>query len=71
MIKRNREWQIVSQVFRSRPSPGGAQQRKAKRNSLRGGRWDFAPVSFRVMMFEIFLLYSVGSSRSLSFKILQ
>lgn len=68
MIKRNREWQIVSHIFRSHWSPGCAQQRKAKRNNLEGGRWDFAPVSFRVMMFEIFLLYSVGSSRSLSLR---
>lgn len=46
------------------------EQRKAtgqfETKQLRRGTMGFAPVSFRVMMFEIFLLYSIGSSRSFS-----
>lgn len=73
MTQINSEWQIVSYVFflsvavRFFPFALGVNKekwQKKTRNTKRlreGGWWDFAPVSFRVMMFEIFFAYLQAS----------
>lgn len=64
MIKINKKWQIVSSVFCSYWSfhliyHMNKEKQQFETKQLRKGMMGFAPVRFRVMMFEIFLLIAL------------